>query len=946
MALSLVLVLLASLAALPQASAADSGDREAVGTAPNPEWVLVLDSSERPTTPDVLRVTIDRGNETISVEISDARAEALSVLLKESEVRGIAPNPGFRNTSFHVVTYSGTTWFRVLVKDASRSWSFRVEEFRPELGEASYTFGSPASISVGRSMFVSLAEVPRVERDIVRRSNGNGTWTEEQAVLVPRMGINFTDADKSGQTVRLSLSWLGSFGVTEPSFRHADGKAIRNHTDATHAYLEPEHFSILYVFGNSNEGFTKEDTATYSELYWDSVNRNIYVKSDRRDPTGVDERLVSPYPVTYDQTSSFTVRATWKTSQQGNWQLAVPVFFMTSGNGKVDMANSVYVLYQSRDSWLGQSPYYYLRYRNSAGLQVNYQVTSATANVQYEFLLGYDAYTRIMTLAMYNNEGGHVGSTTYTLGTSETLALGKVGAAAWGASSTSEPTIIAKTDNILLDANAARNGNYELDGNGDGVPDNWQMWIWSDGNVYRSADRAKYGSYSVKITDSSTANDYGLQTVRLYVLPGQTYLGSAWVYVLSGNKNLCLEFWSLSVGGSRLGFVCKATTVTGQWEYLDVLLTAPTGAYWVDLVVYSSASNTGTGYFDGADLRRSRSFWAVQVHTNNVGTASQWATALDYVRDLGITTIRVDFPWHHFEPNNDDLFDPNVVVYWGTVTQMARRKGLGVIGILAHPPAWAESLYANNREAFWAEWREFAQYVSSQYLFDVYYYQILNEENHPLHGKIDHPDEPRAFQEAYQGLLAGEGLTAASHKSGFKTIVNMWADPLTYPNDWNTYFRDILQDPMGASSIDIVAIDHYPGTWCCGANYRDWGAIDTLFGIAASYQKEMAVMETGFTTYGFNPVPPFYPHYQTDQEAFVNEAIDEVFVKKNYYNPAYPLYPLVLVSWYDFIDVCSDCGGWPLVEYHFGIMTYNSGTGAWGLKLAFDNLRYQVSRWN
>ena len=41
-------------------------------------------------------------------------------------------------------------------------------------------------------------------------------------------------------------------------------------------------------------------------------------------------------------------------------------------------------------------------------------------------------------------------STTCTLSPTRTLSLGKVGAAAWGQSSTSEPTIIAKTDNILL----------------------------------------------------------------------------------------------------------------------------------------------------------------------------------------------------------------------------------------------------------------------------------------------------------------------------------------------------------------------------------------------------------------------------------------------------------------------------------------------------------------
>jgi len=81
----------------------------------------------------------------------------------------------------------------------------------------------------------------------------------------------------------------------------------------------------------------------------------------------------------------------------------------------------------------------------------------------------------------------------------------------------------------------------------------------------------------VKIADSSGTNDYGLQTVRMPAAPDQTFLGSAWVYASSGYNSLCLEFWDAASGGNRLRAVCKGTTVTGQWEYLDVRLTAPAG---------------------------------------------------------------------------------------------------------------------------------------------------------------------------------------------------------------------------------------------------------------------------------------------------------------------------------------------------------------------------------
>src|SRR3990172_9356369 len=100
--------------------------------------------------------------------------------------------------------------------------------------------------------------------------------------------------------------------------------------------------------------------------------------------------------------------------------------------------------------------------------------------------------------------------------------------------------------------------------------------------------------------------------------------------------------------------------------------------------------------------------------------------------------------------------------------------------------------------------------------------------------------------------------------------------------DWNTLFRDILNDAWGRDSIDIVAIDHYPGTWCCGSNYRDWAALDTLLGIARDYGKEMAIMETGFSSWT-------WPNGQQDQERFVNEALDEVWSKGTNAIRNYPL---------------------------------------------------------
>ncbi len=101
-------------------------------------------------------------------------------------------------------------------------------------------------------------------------------------------------------------------------------------------------------------------------------------------------------------------------------------------------------------------------------------------------------------------------------------------------------------------------------------------------------------------------------------------------------------------------------------------------------------------------------------------------------------------------------------------------------------------------------------------------------------------------------------------------------------------------------------------------------------------------METGFSTYGFNIFGP-PQHYQEDQEAFVNAAMDELLAKRNLHNRNYPLNFLLLVSWYELVDRCTGCPEPVQQEPNFGILT---STAPWGVKLAYDDLRYQVSRWS
>jgi len=911
------------------------------GTAEGLRMKVVSDGGSLTTT-DQLAVDLDRLNRSAKIRLADSGSSPFWILISESSLRNLIPYPAFGNVTFSMRTFESTTWFGVRFQAPVELTSFSIRDFRPETGRARYTYGSPASIALERPMFISLAEVPRVEWATVTRSNPNGTWTESVPVLHPRLGMNFTDVDSLGQTVAVNRTWLGNYALRQPVFQHADGSPVANTSDAHYFYLRPDHFSILYAF-TTNEEFTKDQSdQTYSNVFWDSANRNIYVLADRRDPAGTNERLSSPAPVVYDQTSSFTLRATWKIAQKGHWQLAVPVFFMASGNTRVDMANSVYVIYASRDQSPSDpryNPFFYLRYRDSTGtMRVNY-VPEVTYQTQYEFLLRYDAYARTLTFAVYDAMGAILASTTYGLGPSGTFSLGKVGAGAWGSGGTSEPTTIATTDNMYFDANMARNGNFEVDSNSDGIPDNWQQWTGGGaGAGTRSSTRVKFGSYAHQIADSSGTQSYGLQTVRMSASPDKAYVASTWVYVESGRFDLYLEFYNALSGGTRLAVGVKSSATTGQWEYLDLTMIAPTGAVALDLLVYSSTANTGTGYFDGAELRLRRSTWAISTHDGEPGLPAGlpgWQIVFDRAAELGASHVRTDLRWNEFKPTRHGPWDASEISYWRSVIQMGKTRGIDLVAILnGPPPGWITT------SELLTKFNEFCKTIGQEFSSEIYFYQILNEPN--WNPEVGSPgDFPSLARECEGGLLWGEGVFPSdswySAKSKFKTIVNALANW----GDWKAALRGWL-DAAG-DAIYIAAIDHYPGTktldGCPPSDPDVWDELDNpngddLFQILKDYGKEGAIMETGFSSWS-----DLVSHGQDDQETWVNCNLPFIRDKIKTHNLNNPKNFFLIATWYELVDHGTDSGGGELD--HYGLLE----TGDLVEKLAYNDFRARVAEY-
>ncbi len=193
--------------------------------------------------------------------------------------------------------------------------------------------------------------------------------------------------------------------------------------------------------------------------------------------------------------------------------------------------------------------------------------------------------------------------------------------------------------------------------------------------------------------------------------------------------------------------------------------------------------------------------------------------------------------------------------------------------------------YNNNMEIVLERAYLYAKKVAEYLWYRVAYYQLGNELNHfadLMPGEYD-----AAYIEALgRGIIDGDpGL--------YYNIVNVYADWI----GWSEALRSWL-DSSG-SVIDIIAIDHYPGTW----TWYDWSPLDSLIQMAQQYEKTPAIMETGFPSSGSG-------HTEEDQASYVDMAFNDIMqrAQSNY---------IAFLSWYMLWD---EPGSSELVYSGWGVL--------------------------
>ena len=131
-----------------------------------------------------------------------------------------------------------------------------------------------------------------------------------------------------------------------------------------------------------------------------------------------------------------------------------------------------------------------------------------------------------------------------------------------------------------------------------GKPLNWSVM---SGTVTSSTYTVHSAVYSVQLTDNSSTASVGLRSQKISVTPGKDYEASVYSYNAQGSSSLYLEFWDAS--NTLILFPTATNNTVNQWKQLGISQTAPTGAVYASLRVYSGLGNIGTSYFDDADFQ-------------------------------------------------------------------------------------------------------------------------------------------------------------------------------------------------------------------------------------------------------------------------------------------------------------------------------------------------------
>lgn len=156
--------------------------------------------------------------------------------------------------------------------------------------------------------------------------------------------------------------------------------------------------------------------------------------------------------------------------------------------------------------------------------------------------------------------------------------------------------------NPTLEAVPLTNGDFEQPAPGGTIP-GWSLFaaLPPGGSYAVTNERSASGSYSLKITDTTSTGTVALQTDTMKVVAGEYYCAKSSIYLVSGQASFLLRYYD--GGGVEVGSAERHITGRpGQWQEVNLYSIAPAAAKTARILAFTTSYAQGTAYYDQVSL--------------------------------------------------------------------------------------------------------------------------------------------------------------------------------------------------------------------------------------------------------------------------------------------------------------------------------------------------------
>jgi hypothetical protein len=204
--------------------------------------------------------------------------------------------------------------------------------------------------------------------------------------------------------------------------------------------------------------------------------------------------------------------------------------------------------------------------------------------------------------------------------------------------------------------------------------------------------------------------------------------------------------------------------------------------------------------------------------------------------ELGAGWMRSDVRWRELLPDGKTV-NTKALAWYRNFLHYARDYGLRNMVVLSTPP---DAVLAQRSQERLKAWSDFIEIVVRELGSFCNAYQLMNEPNGPIYRFFSAQDAATATRNG-AAIIKRE---TPSCSIAVNISMEIWG--------WREYLEQLLRS--SGAAIDIVGLDHYPGTWTIGQQNR-WFEIVQLGRLIAAaapdspwFNRRLTIMETGFST--------------------------------------------------------------------------------------------------